>query len=90
MEESLKNEIIRLINLQMTTGDDVKSMINIIRSNFDPTFNVCSHCGAQIKFAQTQLLNWYNNLPSEEPIEQPPQPQVEVGCSKCKKKNKNK
>ena len=90
MEESLRNEVIRLINLKRTTKHDVKSMINIIRDNFDPRFNVCVHCGAQIKFAQTQLLNWYNNLQIEEPIQQPPEPVVEPGCSKCKSKKQNK
>lgn len=90
MEEGLKNEIIRLVNLRQVTGYDVKSMIKIIRENFDPTFNVCLHCVAQIKFGQQQLLNWYNNLQIEEPIQLPPEPIVEVGCSNCKKKRKNK
>ena len=90
MEDNLRNEVIRLINLKRTTKHDVKSMINIIRDNFDPRFNVCLHCGAQIKFAQQQLLNWYNSLQIEEPIQQPPEPQVEVGCSKCKSKKQNK
>jgi hypothetical protein len=90
MENNLREEILRLVNLRQVTGYDVKSMTNIIRDNFDPTFSVCSHCVAQIKFGRQQLLNWYNNLQIEEPIQQPPEPQVEVGCSKCKKKQQNK
>lgn len=91
MEDSLRNEVIRLINLKRTTKHDVKSMINIIRDNFDPRFNVCVHCGAQIKFAQNQLMNWYNSLPQEEPIVLTQEEEVkEPGCSKCKKKTQNK
>ena len=90
LNEELRNEVVRLINLKTTTKHDVKSMVNIVRNNFDPRFNVCVHCVAQIKFAQNQLLNWYNSLPQEEPIPQPQEVVKEVGCSKCKKKTSNK
>ena len=90
MDDILKNEVIRLINLKTTSKQDVKSMITIVRNNFDPKFNVCTHCVAQIKFAQNQLLNWYNSLPQEEPIPQPQEVVKEPGCSKCKKKITNK
>lgn len=85
MEEGLKNEVLRLINLTSTNKYDVNSMINIIRNNFDPTFSVCVHCVAQIKFAQTQLLNWYNSVNVEQPIIAP-EPPPSTGCQKCKKK----
>lgn len=90
MEEGLKNEVFRLINLKSTTKQDINSMVNIIRNNFDPRFSVCAHCVAQIKFAQNQLLNWYNSLPQEKPIPQPQEVIKEPGCSKCKKKTTNK
>jgi len=89
MEENLKNEILRLINLKVTNKYDVKSMVNIIRDNIDKRFNVCVHCAAQIKFAQRQLENCYK-LQNQEPINNPPTITQEPGCQKCKKKRSSK
>ena len=38
MEDELKNEIIRLVNLKKTTKYDVKSMETIVRNNIDSNF----------------------------------------------------
>ena len=86
MEEGLKNEIIRLINLKKTNKYDVQSMINIIREHIDKKMSICAHCAAQIRFAQKQLLNWYNRQETTEEkitISEPPQ---KVGCQSCKQK----
>ena len=68
-------------------------MIKFIREHFDPKFNVCTSCAAQIKFAQRQIQNWLNlmaikeetNIPVVEEIETSSKPH----CTKCKKKTKN-
>jgi hypothetical protein len=91
INEQLKSEIFRLINLKRTTGKDVQSMIDIIKANIDGNFNVCKTCIAQIKYAQRILLNFYNSQQVEEQqivLETPPQ--KEPGCPKCKKKTINK
>lgn len=87
MEQSLKDEITRLVNLKMTTPYDVQSMTTIIRNNVDNTFTCCSNCVAQIKFAQRRLKEFYNTqVQQEEQINTYVEPQVKKGCSSCKKK----
>jgi len=86
MEEGLKNEVIRLINLKKTNKYDVQSMTNIIREHIDKRMSICSHCAAQIRFAQKQLLNWYNSQQPTEEIKLPEPPPVKVGCQSCKQK----
>jgi hypothetical protein len=86
MEEGLKNEVIRLINLKKTTKNDVQSMTNIIREHIDKRMSICSHCVAQIRFAQRQLLNWYNAQETTEEIKLPEPPPIKVGCQSCKQK----
>ena len=91
MEEGLKNEIIRLVNLKKTTKYDVKSMETIVRNNIDSNFSVCTYCVAQIKFAQRQLKNWYNSQTQpDEVIEVVVEPKKTAGCSACKNKKQNK
>jgi len=87
MEQVLKDEITRLLNLKMTIPSDVQSMTTIIRNNIDDTFTCCSNCVAQIKFAQRRLKEFYNSqVQQEEQINIYVQPQVKKGCSSCKKK----
>ena len=94
MEQEKENEIIRLINLNRTTKHDVKSMINLCRELIDPRMSICSHCGAQIKFAQNQLTNWYNlykeQMSNKSKIEVVVEPEKKPKCSSCKKKTYNK
>ena len=76
MEDELKNEIIRLVNLKKTTKYDVKSMETIVRNNIDSNFS-----------AQRQLKNWYNSQTQpDEVIEVVVEPKKTAGCSACKKK----
>lgn len=86
MEQTLKDEVIRLINLKRTTKYDVDSMINIIREHIDKKMSICSHCAAQIRFAQKQLLNWYNRQETTEEKITISEPPVKVGCQSCKQK----
>lgn len=86
MTEELKNEIIRLVNLKKTTKYDVQSMTIIIREHIDNKMSICPHCAAQIRFAQKQLLNWYNRQETTEEIKLPEPPPVKVGCQSCKQK----
>ena len=86
MEQTLKDEVIRLINLKRTTKYDVDSMTKIIREHIDKKMSICSHCAAQIRFAQRQLLNWYNRQNTTEEIILPEPPPVKVGCQSCKQK----
>jgi uncharacterized membrane protein len=92
MEQELKDEVVRLINLRKTTGYDVKKMVEIIRNNVDARYTCCSHCAAQIKYAQRILTNWYNSQQTqEEQIQSPVVETKEPGCTKCgqgRKKNK--
>jgi len=95
MNEELKNEIIRLINLKRTNNNDVQSMINIIREHIDSKISICNHCAAQIRFAQRRLMNWYNSQiinqegEPQEPLSLPEPTSKKPGCSSCKKKTIN-
>jgi hypothetical protein len=103
LEQEKENEIVRLINLHRTTKYDVQSMIVLCKELIDPRMNICTHCGAQIKFAQNQLTNWYN-LYKEQMSNTPQlegdldiqtekvvvQPEPKPKCSSCKKKTYNK
>lgn len=93
MEQELKDEVVRLINLRKTTGYDVKKMVEIIKNNIDDRYTCCTHCAAQIKYAQRILSNWFNSLKIQEEQIQPPVVETkEPGCTKCgagKKKHKS-
>jgi len=89
MEEGLKIEIIRLVNLKKTNKYDIQSMTNIIRQYIDGKMSICAHCAAQIRFAQKQLLNWYNSqmvIEEKEELVLPEPPPQKVGCQACKNK----
>lgn len=51
--------------------------------------SICTHCAAQIRFAQRQLLNWYNRqmvIEEKEELVLPEPPPQKVGCQACKNK----
>jgi hypothetical protein len=54
-----KEEMLRIANLQKFTQEDAKTMESLIRM-FHPTYEVCTHCVAQIKWGQQQLINYVN------------------------------
>ena len=93
MEKEIKDKALYFIGLNRVYKGEVQEMIKFIRENFDPKFNVCTSCAAQIKFAQRQIQNWLNlmaikqetNIPVVEEIETSSKPP----CTKCKKKTKN-
>lgn len=96
MNYELKEEVERLVGLKKTNKIDVKKMADIIRNYIDPKFSVCTHCVAQIKFAQNQLKKWLNNgvnftsneeTPNEE-VNTPPIKEKKPGCQKCQKKTR--
>lgn len=94
LEKEKEQEIIRLINLNKTTKYDVQSMLVLCREFIDSRMSICSHCGAQIKFAQSQLSIWYNNYKNntteQEPTNQSITPPPKTpGCSSCKSKKKS-
>ncbi len=39
----------------------VKVIERLIRTYFDDSCRVCSHCGSQIKFAHKRLVKWWQN-----------------------------
>jgi hypothetical protein len=93
LEIEKENEIIRLINLNRTTKYDVQSLLVLCREYIDSRMSICSHCGAQIRFAQQQLTIWYNNyknntteqVTTNQSVTPPPKT---PGCSSCKSKKK--
>jgi hypothetical protein len=102
LNEEKENEIIRLINLNVINKYDVDKMVDLCRELVDYKMSICSHCGAQIRFAQQQLTNWYNTY--KEQISNEPhtdgvldiitdevvvQPEPKPKCSSCKKKRYN-
>lgn len=88
MEESIKIEIERLINLKKTMKSDVKSMENIFNQYVGEKMTICTFCAAQIKMAQKRLFNWYKTKINQEieitevVIENKPK----QGCQSCKSK----
>lgn len=88
MEQGIKQEIERLINLRKTTKFDVKSMENIFNSVIGEKMSICTFCAAQIKAAQVRLKNWYtSNIPEiEQVVIQEPAIEKPVGCQSCKNK----
>jgi len=95
-----EQEILRLINLNRTTKYDVQSMLILCRELIDGRMSICSHCSAQIKFAQNQLSNWYNMYKSTQTqldditytqmVEVVVEPKSKPKCSSCKKKTQSK
>jgi len=62
LEENELKDIQMLVNLKSIDKTQVKLMESYIRLYIDHKAHVCGHCHAQIKFAHTRLVGWYNNV----------------------------
>lgn len=87
MVEIDKIEIERIINLKKTNTYDVKSMENIFETYMNQKINICGHCAAQIRMAQKQISNWYNQINNLPPVQEEIKPK---GCQACKKRGRPK
>ena len=81
MDQNEKTRIEYLINLKRITSSEVRELTQLINKYVDPKMNVCSHCSAQIRFAQKRLKNWYENK-QVTTVEEKPK------CETCKKKGR--
>lgn len=88
MDEGLKKEVERLINLNRAYTYDIKSMEDVYFKIYGSKINICHHCPAQIRAYQQQLRNWYiQSVPEvEQVIQAEPAIEKPVGCQSCKNK----
>jgi hypothetical protein len=49
------------VNLRRFTPEDAKEMEAAIRTTFNPSFTICTHCRAAIQHAQLMIKNWLSN-----------------------------
>jgi hypothetical protein len=62
------------VNLRRFTPEDAKEMEAAIRTTFNPSFTICTHCRAAIQHAQLMIKNWL----SEQQIIEDVKPMVET------------
>jgi len=76
------------VNLRRFTPEDAKEMEAAIRTTFNPSFTICTHCRAAIQHAQLMIKNWLSEqqiieevklmVETEEPLFDMPIPETVV------------